>query len=78
MTKEDILRQAEKFGLIAKVVPGTFGEFICVYDKREEHYIRLLNYNGKWYGCQDGRVGKGGINEKWVKDAIAELKGGKK
>lgn len=78
MTKEDIIKKAEKLGLRVEVSQTNPGEFIYIYTKNADHYIRLLNYNDKWYGCHDGKVGRGGIDEKWVQTAMNELKGGKR
>lgn len=78
MTKEDIIRKAEKLGLIVEVAPTDPGEFLYIYNKAADHYIRLLNYNGKWYGCHDGKVGKRDVDEKWIQTAMNELKGGKR
>ena len=78
MTKEDILKEAEKLWLTVEVAPTDPGEFIYIYSSRRGPNIRLLNYHGKWYGCHDGKVGKRDVDEKWIRTAMNELKGGKR
>ena len=78
MTKEDILKEVEKLGLLVEISQTDPGEFIYIYTKNADHYIRLLNYRGKWYGCRDGKVGIRDVSETWVWAAMNELKGGKR
>lgn len=74
MTKESVIKKAKSLGLEVEVSATIPGEFIYISNKDPAHYVRLLNYNGKWYGCHDGKVGVKDVSDKWILEAINSLK----